>query len=315
MDSRHQPQVSVVVPTTLRRDIISTIQSARAQTVPVELVLVVDREQAVFVPPAVEALVDEIVFTGGSQGAAHARNCGVAASSCEWIAYLDDDDEWLPEKLARQLAVHSALPEPTKVVVSCRVKQRTPESERLSPPVPARTFVHGHMSIGDYLFRRRGPSVTRNSVFLPTLLVHRDLAKRVLWDESLRRHQDWDWLLRAEASGAKLVQLDDILALITVGSPGSISASADWRTSLTWARNHRHLLSQSAYADFLAGQTLRFALGSRELRGISQVALEIARTGMPSLPSLALGVAGAIPRKLLEYAAFALTRIRGRAGA
>lgn len=38
-------------------------------------------------------------------GLAGARNTGYLASTADWVAFLDDDDEWLPDKLARQLAL------------------------------------------------------------------------------------------------------------------------------------------------------------------------------------------------------------------
>ena len=37
-------------------------------------------------------------------GASAARNAGVLAANCEWVAFLDHDDEWYPTKLACQAA-------------------------------------------------------------------------------------------------------------------------------------------------------------------------------------------------------------------
>jgi glycosyltransferase involved in cell wall biosynthesis len=52
-------------------------------------------------------------------GVAAARNRGVAASSGEWIAFLDSDDLWLPEKLARQAAFVAAHP----AVAACQTDE------------------------------------------------------------------------------------------------------------------------------------------------------------------------------------------------
>ena len=46
-------------------------------------------------------------YVGGSG----ARNAGILEAYGEWIAFLDDDDEWLPTKLEKQVAVFSCLPE------------------------------------------------------------------------------------------------------------------------------------------------------------------------------------------------------------
>jgi len=61
----------------------------------------------------------EIVLAAGHQwidmpeqlGVSAARNLGVAASSGDWIAFLDSDDEWKPAKLHSQLAFHQDHPE------------------------------------------------------------------------------------------------------------------------------------------------------------------------------------------------------------
>lgn len=309
MSVAHTATVSVVVPTTLRRDIHEALNSAREQTQAVEIVLAVDADHDTLIPPAVASLCDVIVFTGGRRGAAFARNLGVARSSGEWIAYLDDDDAWHPRKTEHQLSVARTQPEPKNVIVSCRVRQRSTDSNRLSEPVPAHTYV-ADGPVGDYLFLDRGPRVDRNSVFLPTLLVHNDLARRIPWDAKLARHQDWDWLLRAMSEGARLIQLGAVLATVTVGSADSISATADWATSLAWARAHRHLLSEPAYRDFLAGQPLRFAVLARDWTGIRQVILELRGAGIPSARSVCLGLTGIVPRPLLQKLAFSFSAIK-----
>ena len=44
------------------------------------------------------------LLTQGNQGVSSARNAGASVSTGEWLAFLDSDDEWLPEKLSHQLA-------------------------------------------------------------------------------------------------------------------------------------------------------------------------------------------------------------------
>ncbi len=64
-------------------------------------------------------------------GGSDARNTGVQAARGEWIALLDDD-EWLPEKLERQLRVARASQYP-QPVVACGWITRTPQGDFRSP--------------------------------------------------------------------------------------------------------------------------------------------------------------------------------------
>src|ERR1700728_3850120 len=107
------PLVSVVIPTYNRAATIGrTLDSVVRQTHrPLEIIVVddgssddtlraVDR-QGCTVPLTVLAL-------GDNQGAAAARNQGIALARGDFVAFLDSDDEWQPDKIAKQLAALDA---------------------------------------------------------------------------------------------------------------------------------------------------------------------------------------------------------------
>jgi glycosyltransferase involved in cell wall biosynthesis len=109
-----QPLVSVVIPTRDRAELLrAAVASALDQRgVEVELIVVDDgsgaaaREEIAAVAEADERI--RLLRHEHSVGVALARNAGVAAAHGEWIAFLDDDDLWSPEKLARQLEAAGA---------------------------------------------------------------------------------------------------------------------------------------------------------------------------------------------------------------
>jgi glycosyltransferase involved in cell wall biosynthesis len=99
------PLVSVVIPTYGRNPGLfrAALRSVFAQTYPrLEVVVVDDASEPVerFVddPP-----VDVRYIREGHQGVAAARNSGIAAATGRFVAFLDDDDRWLPEKVERQV--------------------------------------------------------------------------------------------------------------------------------------------------------------------------------------------------------------------
>jgi GT2 family glycosyltransferase len=106
-----RPDVSVVVPTRDRRDLLLlTLGSVLSQRAVGLEVIVVDDGSSDGSPEAVQVLGDNrisVVSFPSSVGVAAARNAGLALARAPWVAFLDDDDLWAPGKLAAQLDVAS----------------------------------------------------------------------------------------------------------------------------------------------------------------------------------------------------------------
>ncbi|MEU7996144.1 glycosyltransferase family 2 protein [Micromonospora sp. NPDC049060] len=306
------PDVSVVIPTTGRPSIAEAVLSARGQQgVSVHIVVVCDLAE---IPASVQDLrghVDEIVCTGGGRRGSHARNLGVAhAAPGSHVAFLDDDDAWLPTKLAVQVPVVDRLAaEGWLPVVSSRILQRKAGAAPLPTAAPE-TLISDGMLPEDYLFRRRHLGVGRQSLPTSTLVTTHELATRCPWDEALPRHQDWDWLVRAaRLPRARIVQVQEATAVYTVGSPGSISARADWRQSWEWAKRWEGVWSPETFSDFIAAQTLRYALQSRDGQGVREMVRAIRRNSPPSARNAVLAALGLVPRATLERVAMRKSRV------
>ena len=118
-------------------------------------------------------------------GAAAARNEGLRSATAPFIAFLDDDDVWLPGRIRPQLALLERRPELSAVVGQMVLTDA--DMQRPSEPYPAAMPETGDLFM-DFLERipQLGATVARTSV--------RDSVGG--FDPSLVADQDWDWHLR-----------------------------------------------------------------------------------------------------------------------
>ena len=98
------PKISVVIPAyNAERTIVRTLESALAQTLPPHEVIVVDDGSRDGTPAVVERYAPRVrLVRQVNAGPSAARNHGVRVATGDWIALLDSDDAWLPQKLERQ---------------------------------------------------------------------------------------------------------------------------------------------------------------------------------------------------------------------
>ncbi|MGB9514059.1 MAG: glycosyltransferase family 2 protein, partial [Candidatus Acidiferrum sp.] len=101
--------VTAVIPTRNRHQLVThAVRSALRQTYRnLEVVVVIDGADPK-TEESLSRLADSrlrVIALPESSGPAAARNIGVAAARGEWIAFLDDDDQWLPEKIELQMAI------------------------------------------------------------------------------------------------------------------------------------------------------------------------------------------------------------------
>lgn len=115
MKASHEVKVSVVVPTYNRADLIlQTLQSVLAQTFTDYEIIVIDDGST----DNTAEILRELIETGKiqyvwqeNQGESAARNQGLRLARGEYIAFLDSDDLWLPQKLEAQVSYLDAHPE------------------------------------------------------------------------------------------------------------------------------------------------------------------------------------------------------------
>ena len=262
-----QPLVSAIIPTCRRPALAArAVRSALEQTL---------QDIEVVVAPACPdtALGEELlaiadprlrILAPAKLGASAARNRGVRESRGRWVAFLDDDDEWLPPKLERQTAVAARSQQP-RPVISCRMLARWGGGGLVWP----RRLPEAGEPIGDYLFRRRTLFGGGGFVQTSTLLAPRELLLELPFREDLRTAEDLDWVLRAEQAGARVefAGLEPLVIWdIEDDRPRLSAADGAWRDALAWIRGSPELVSPEAYASYLltwvSGEAARDGAGS-----------------------------------------------------
>ncbi len=107
------PKVSVIIPTYNRAGyIVKTLESVFAQTYTDYEVIVVDDGSTDDTEEVLKPYYDRIIYIrkeNGGQGSA--RNVGIKLAKGEYVAFLDSDDLWLPEKLEIQVKFMDDNPE------------------------------------------------------------------------------------------------------------------------------------------------------------------------------------------------------------
>ena len=283
----HHPLVTAVIPTRGRPELVTrAVHSALAQTYPqMEVVVAVDGPDA-FTTDQLAKLSDNrlrVVTLSKSAGGAAARNAGVEAARGAWIALLDDDDEWLPNKIELQMqcAGNSRFRYP---IVSSQVFARASQYEVIWPRIEP------YEPLSEYLLARNSWSYGEGLLSTITLLFPKELFQQVAFRPELRRHQDLDWVLRAaKHEGAGIEFVPQPLAVWHMAEHrSSVSTTADWQASLQWIDSVRDLITPRAYASFIATSLSPQAAAVHDWNAFPLLFKNMVTQGEPNLRDLLL---------------------------
>ncbi|MEY4985090.1 MAG: hypothetical protein RIR62_3356 [Pseudomonadota bacterium] len=305
------PRFSVVVPCYNRaRSVLPTLRSVQAQSFADFECIVVDDGSAdgAALAAVVAGLADPRFRTlrRANGGASAARNTGIAAAGGEFVAFLDSDDLYLPDKLACD---HAALTRESgrggPVFLFSQVIVERGQARRWIKP--ARGPKTGE-PVSEYLACAQGWTQTS------TVVVPADLARAVRFDEGLGYGDDTDFAIRMERAGARFVMHPRPLVVFSDAvTEGRLSGQRDHAALLHWLERMEGVMTPRAWHAYRGFHLARIVARDDRRRALGLYLAAVLRGAMP--PALA---AKALLQVLLPVTAYrrlmdmGLRLVRGR---
>lgn len=263
-------KVSCVIPSYKRANTLKrAIDSVLAQTYSnIEVLIVDDNIEGDEYSIALHKIINEykdnprVIFVSQPKhiNGAEARNAGIRAAHGEWIAFLDDDDEWLPTKIEKQMAALYANPE--CMGASCYYDEFV--NGKLVHSCPPYTTDNLNMKV----FCREV------AMYTPTLVLRKDkLLEFGAFDNKLQRHQDLQLLVEFTHRNKMLV-VQEVLVKVHADSlinRPSLEKFVDVKKKYfksvdnvfrTYSKSDQHLIKVAHYYEivFYALKTKNFSV-------------------------------------------------------
>jgi GT2 family glycosyltransferase len=253
-----QPLISVVIPAHNAESFLCTaIDSVVSQTYPLIEIIIVDDGS---VDATAKLALDYqdarlIVLQKENGGAGSARNLGIEHAKGEYIAYLDADDFWMPDKLARQIQLMQENMNIGFTSTATKVQSITGEflNYWLCPEVSTSSFL-------ETLFLCTAAVAGSAS----SVMVRKDLQLKVgFFDESMRGQEDTDMWLRLSAAG-EYACIPEVLTVVQKRPASRSTHLSSMRDSMMrMMKKNRHLLPAEKrgafWRDALAGEFCDYA--------------------------------------------------------
>ncbi|MBL6933839.1 MAG: glycosyltransferase [Alphaproteobacteria bacterium] len=239
-EAQQNPLISVIIPVYNRaHEIGRALESVRVQAYPNLEIIVVDDGSNDDLKGGLSHFRDmpiTLLHHETRQGAGAARNTGIRAAKGEYIALLDSDDEWLPGKLDHQITLLRSGKSDARLLCSGYIltwdETGRQESRIPQPCATYRRLLMGcDLSPGSTLFAAR-----------------RVFDEYGLFDETLERLEDWDWLLRYLKTGQVSVVPEPLVRIHLSPRPPLDMVQDSTRRLF---RKHRAWIMQNSIVDSL----------------------------------------------------------------
>lgn len=220
------PLVSAVVTTFNRPGMAKrAIESALAQSyMPLEIIVVEDGSKSNIEEWMERNKLTQVRYFRHEQnrGLAAARNTGFRKSQGNYVAFLDDDDEWLPEKLTKQVKLFESQEQRVGMIYcgGLRVSPETPMGREKRPQLRG----HIRTAIRDHSL----------STIPSSCLFRRDALEQINgYDENLESHVDFDILLQLAQKEYAIECMDECLVKVHCHNSYSMTTDIEARVRAT----------------------------------------------------------------------------------
>ena len=184
--NNRQNSISVIIPVFNRVKLIARcINSVINQTYPVNEIIVVDDGSNDGTYDLIRKNFPQVIsIYQENKGVSNARNVGIQSAKSKWIAFLDSDDEWLPNKIEKQISLIKKNPL-YKVCHSDEIWIR--DDVRVNP-------MKKHRKYGGDIYKKCLPLCV---ISPSSIIIHKDIFNDVgLFDKNLPVCEDYDLWLR-----------------------------------------------------------------------------------------------------------------------
>jgi glycosyltransferase involved in cell wall biosynthesis len=259
------PIISVVIPVLNRPDELRVaIQSVLAQTMQdLEIIVVddgsTDDTQTIAVAQKYSAQHPEkirFIQHPHNQGVSAARNTGIAAARGEFIALLDSDDTWYPDKLRQQLVTLKAAPDVQNTICIC-------DYLWVDKSDNSKTMLFEPSMRDDLTMRILFGAINNMGT---TMIAHRDTFKNTgVFDETMNVAEDIDWLIRHVMRGGACVTPSGILSVYNAEPEKNYPRHTEQLQKI-YAAHGKAILQKcgfNAYRTFIAGIHSHYLYASR----------------------------------------------------